>query len=231
MHMHSSASSADTIFVFLIVFLFLLRIFQTFPQMFWFNLLFVAVITTKIMIDNTDHAGLAEVFLFRALMWFSCRVCVIFSECICARLCSWLTCLCVSHYFPTLWSRVSHRHPSTSPSLSSPFLFFPFLLLSFSPSVSLLSLFLTPLSVLLCTCIQCFSPSCSRLSSALLAGAHVALGMSSETLGPHLTCEGQTGPRPGKAPVARSWEQTNERRPVGWRKTCWNSGSNMLTHS
>lgn len=136
--MHSSASSADTIFVFLIVFLFLLRIFQTFPQMFWFNLLSVAVITTKIMIDNTDHAGLAEVFLFRALMWFSCRVCVIFSECICARLCSWLTCLCVSHYFPTLWSRVSHRHPSTSPSLSSPFLFFPFLLLSFS---------LTPLSL------------------------------------------------------------------------------------
>ena len=56
-----------------------------------------------------------------------------FDVCACARLCSWLPRLCVSHYFPTLWSRVSHRPPSMSPSL------FPLSLLpSLSPSVSLL---------------------------------------------------------------------------------------------
>lgn len=119
-----------------------------------------------------------------------------------------MTCLCVSHYFPTLWRRVSHRPPSMSLSLSYP---------SLSPP--------------LCTCTRRSSPSCSYLGSALLAGAHVALGMSSETLGPHLTCEAEAGPHPGKAPVARrSREQTDEWRAVGWRKTCWNSGSKMLTH-
>lgn len=40
----------------------------------------------------------------------------------------------------------------------------------------------------LCTCTE--HSSCSHLSSALLARANVTLGMSSETLGPHLTCEG-----------------------------------------
>lgn len=35
-----------------------------------------------------------------------------------------MTCLCVSHYFPTLWRRVSHRPPSMSLSLSYPSLSF-----------------------------------------------------------------------------------------------------------
>lgn len=93
---------------------------------------------------------------------------------------------------------------------------------------SFLSLSLSPR---LCTCTRCSSPSCSYLGSALLAGAHVALGMSSETLGPLLTCEAEAGPHPGKAPVARrSREQTDEWRVVGWRKTCWKSLNKMLTH-
>lgn len=83
----------------------------------------------------------------------------------------------------------------------SPFFLFFFLSLSFS---LLLFCFYPSLSLTLCTCTQCSSPSCSHLGSVLLAGAHVALGMSSETLGPHLTCKSQAGPRPGKTHVARS---------------------------
>lgn len=75
------------------------------------------------------------------------------------------------------------------------------------------------------------TPTPAAPNSALLAKAHVTLGMSSETPGPHLTCKGQAGPRPSKAPVARrNWEQTDMRRSVGWRKTFWNPGSKKLTH-
>lgn len=56
--------------------------------------------------------------------WFRC-------VCVCVFLCFWMACLCVSHYFPTFWRRVSHRPPTTSLSLLS-FSYFPL-----SPSLSL----------------------------------------------------------------------------------------------
>lgn len=64
-----------------------------------------------------------------------------------------------------------------------PFLRSPTSLLTLSPS--------------LCTCTECSSSCCSYLSLARLAGAHVALGISSETLGPQLTRKGFAGLRPG----------------------------------
>lgn len=86
----------------------------------------------------------------------------------------------------------------------------------FLPTPFLLSFNFFHLPLLLSTCTQPCSPSCSHLCAWLLAWAPVALGISSETPEPHLTCKGQAGPRPGKAPVARSWEQTpwSEERPT-----------------
>lgn len=88
----------------------------------------------------------------------------------------------------------------------------------FLPTPFLLSFnfFHPPPPLFLCTCTEPCSPSCSHLCAWLMAWAPVALGISSETPEPHLTSKGQAGPRPGKAPVARSWEQTlwSEERPT-----------------
>lgn len=107
-------------------------------QVSWSSSLSVVMIT-KIIIDNTAQTYPASMCWFLYWPWSADVIFPAFfylhdfDVCACARLCSWLPRLCVSHYFTTLWSRVSHRPPSMSPSLFSLSL-----LPSLSPSVSLL---------------------------------------------------------------------------------------------
>lgn len=153
------------------------------------------------------------------MCWFFCPFCLHdFCVCACTRLCSWLTGLCVSHYFPTLWNRVSHRPPSMS--LSSLLLSIPLSLpFSLPQSLSFLSLSLF-------------------LSAPVLSTAAPAVPISAQFcwLEPmlHLACpcKGQAGPTQGRLPWSGEAESKRMRQGLwaGERPTGLQFGSKKLTH-